>query len=435
MFSVVVFSNAKGGIPMDSFRTKKSWSKWGQRIVLVSGFILLLIVINAAASHFLDENKRIDLRDYVVDQVVLGDFVHDLRGIGTLVSEEISWVSAETDGRIARIVSLPGVDVSPDSLIIEMVNPDLETSLIEAQSELAGAQAARQTQLATLNNDLMSMKSELVKLESEYAEAVANHKVFLDLLQENAKPKHLVELAEIKKIGLKRRVDVDRDRYEAFEKSIVDQLAVFDEKIKIAETKVAQQERKRDSLRVVANKQGVLAQVLVEEGQQVSAGDILAKVVDPKKLKAMLKISEVQSPYLVVGQLATIDTHHGLVRGEITRIDPEVSNASITVEVKIADTLPPEARPDLSIIGTIEVNRIRDVLHVGRPTGAVSESEFSVFVVDSEAGIAQRKSIEIGAASIARIEVQGGLRETDLVILSDMTRFEGINRVEIHTER
>ena len=416
---------------MDSFRSKSAWSNWGQRIALMLGLVLLLFAINAAASHFLDEKRRIDLSDFVVDKVVRGDFVHDLRGIGTLVSEEVSWVSAETDGRIARIVSLPGVDVESDSLIIEMVNPDLETTVSEAESELAGARAALRTQQAILKNDLLKMKSDLVNLESEYAEAVANHEVFLDLLEENAKPKHLVELADIKKQGLKRRVDVDRDRFAAFEKSIADQLAVFDEKIKIAQTKVAQQKRKRDSLQVLASKAGVLAQVLVEEGQQVTAGDVLAKVVDPKKLKAMLKISEVQSPYLSVGQLAKIDTHHGLVSGEITRIDPEVLDASITVEVRITDKLPPESRPDLSIIGTIEVDRVHDVLHVGRPTGATSESNFSIFVVEQESNTAKRVSIRIGAASISRIEIEGGLKENDRVILSDMTRFEAVNRIEL----
>ena len=415
---------------MDTLRTTKS-TRWIRRSLFGAVLVVALVAANLGVSRFAVNLPTIDRRSVVIDTVTFGDFTHELRGVGKLSATDVIVVPAKTDGRVREVVLLPGVDVTADTILFRLDNPELRLALSDAKSALDGANAQLKSQRAILQNGLLKLQSERARLTSEAEQAHAELVVSKALAEKGAGSQHQVELNRIKALGLQRQSAVAEATYTVFEESIDDQLAVYVEQIKLATAKLEHAQFNIDSLTVPSGIHGVLAQVLVDVGQQVTSGEELAKVIDPAKLNALLKVSEVQVRFVKVGQVAVIDTYNGLVAGRVTRIDPEVLNGSMTVEVTLDEAPPEEARADLSVTGMITVKRVPDVLSVGRPAAAMPRSTIEVFKLSEDGKTALRTTAEVGIASANRIEIVGGLNEGDQIILTKLTRFGDALKIQI----
>lgn len=416
---------------MDFDRQKSKSSIWIRFLLLASLAVAVGWGANAFFRQFADGVPRLDRRTLVIETVKRGDMVHEIRGIGQLVSEEVTWVSAESAGHVTEIAILPGVTVDRSTIILKLRNLDLELSVTEADSAVQMAAATLRAERARLESLDLKMESELTALKGEFDQAQATYEITKSLFEQKAMSPHELQLNTIKMKSLKNRLEVDSQAHKGFQKSLDDQLAGFEEKLKQAQAKLEREQRKLESMVVRAQRDGVLAQLPVEVGQQVSGGDVLAKIVDPRQLKAVIRVPEVQANYITKGQLARIDTHHGIVVGHVTRIDPEVKDGSIAVDVSFADSVPSEARPDLSVVGMIEVARLTDVLFVGRPADATANESIDLYVFDPDADYFVRSPVEVGVASVNQIEIKAGLQEGDELILSDTAQFSDAKYIRL----
>lgn len=425
---------------MDLQRTGAAKSRWATRAVLLLFVIAAVYLGNGAIARFLPNKPTVDSELLVMDTVRRGEFVHEIRCVGQLVSTRQHEIPASTVARVQRIVALPGVDVQPDTLILELVNPELDVTILDAESKQSEAEATLITEKARFESQLIQLKSALSKLESEHAVAQSKFEIAQGLFKKNAFQGQQLKYREITARGLQQQRDLAAEAYQRYERSRDDHLAVFREKVSQAKNSLLHAKTLRKSLEVRAGIEGVLAQVPVTVGQQLDPGELLAKVVDPKKLKAELRVPEVEARYIKVGQTTKVDTRHGIITGIVTRVEPEVREGSVTIDVVFADDrLPDEARPDLSITGLIEVNRLSDVLFVGRPASALADANGSIFrceVADTKKRDskthARRTPVQFGIASANEIVVCEGLVEGDCVILSDLPEYQDVDELLIN---
>jgi len=401
-----------------------------------AGFVVLLIVGTLAGMNFALARMeltvpQVDRRSVIIDTVQRGSMTHEVRGIGNLEAEDVMWIPAVTDARIAEIPALPGVSVTADTVLLILRNPDLELTLQEAKSTVASSEAELRSKNAELQNSLLTLEAALVRLRTEHELANAAYMVSQALSDKGVTTAHELKLKRLEADGLKVRLDVESRRFEQFKDSLPDQVATFVSAVERAKASLKLQQSKVDALRVTAGINGVLEQVPVEVGQQVTAGEKLARVVNPTKLKAVVKVPEIQSRYVQVGQSVRIDTHHAWISGEVTRIDPGVQEGTVAVDVRILGPLPAEARPDLSIVGIVEITRLEDALFSGRPVAGSGESTMGLFRLDTDGRSAIRVPVDVGVASVSHMEIRNGLAEGDQVILSDMTRYDAVDRVNL----
>lgn len=394
-------------------------------VLLIGG---ALVGMNVALDRFELSTPQVDHRSVIIDTVRRGPMTHEVRGIGNLEAEEVMWIPAVTDARIADIPALPGVAVKADTVLLVLQNPDLQLALQEAESTLASTEAELRSKRAELQNQLLTLEAALVKLRTEHELANETYKVAQSLFEKEVTTPHELRLRQFEAEGLKTRLGVETRRFEQFRDSLPDQIATFESAVDRAKAGLRLQQSKVDGLRVTAGIDGVLEQVPVEVGQQVTAGEKLARVVNPRKLKAVVKVPEVQSRYVQIGQAVRIDTHHAWLSGEVTRIDPGVLEGTVAVDVRLLEKLPEEARPDLSIIGIIEITRLENVLFSGRPVSGAADSTVGMFRLDG-GGHAIRVPVDVGVASVSHMQIRNGLKEGDQIILSDMARYDSVDRV------
>lgn len=364
-------------------------------------------------------------------KVERGEMLRQVRGPGTLVPTEIRWLPAVTEGRVERKVLLPGATVEPESIILQLSNPQLEQRTQDAELGLRAAQASYIDRKVDLNRQLLTERAAQARLESEHAQAVLQSQADQRLYDEGLKPELEYQLSQLIAQELEKRLEIEKERLDAYEESIEAQLnsesARLEQARKLYELRVSE----REALEVRAGIRGVLQEVPVEVGQQVQPGTNLARVAQPDHLKAELRIAETQAKDIAFGQRSMIDTRNGVVEGKVTRIDPAVQNGSVTVDVELIGELPRGARPDLSVDGTIELERLVDVLYVGRPTYGQAESRISLFRLDAGENTATRVPVELGRTSVTTVEIRNGLAEGDEVILSDTSQWEDHDRVRL----
>ncbi|HEX6925967.1 MAG TPA: HlyD family efflux transporter periplasmic adaptor subunit [Longimicrobiaceae bacterium] len=366
-----------------------------------------------------------------LDTVQLGTFVREVRGPGTLVPEQIRYISAVTAGRVERVLVQPGTQVTPETELLTLSNPDVQLQLMEAQRQLATGEANLANLRATLENQRLSQEATVASAESQAREAERKAKAYRELAARGLYSQLEIQSLEDSAVELATRLEIEKKRLSFIEQSMAAQLAAQEAEIERLRGLVAFQQRYLESLRVTAGTRGVLRELPLQEGQWVNPGQQLAVVVQPGRLKAELRIPETQAKDVVVGQRASIDTRNGIVPGRVVRIDPAVVNGTVTVDVALEGELPRGARPDLSVDGTIEIERLQDVLFVGRPAYGQPESTIGVFRLDPDGEFARRVTVETGRASVNAIEIRSGLREGDVVILSDMSQWDGVERVKM----
>ena len=424
------FSPVSSG--MDIARPHIAKQKRRRRILFASGGVLALIVITVALSHLKPAVPSVDRSTVWVDTVKRGPMVREVRGLGTLVPEEIRWIPANTEGRVEKIVVRPGTQVKADTVILELSSPELEQAAHDAESKLKAAEAEFTTLQAKLQRDLLDQESNTARVHSEYQQA----RIESDMNEQLKKNGLVAELqyktSQVKAAELLNRDAIEEKRLNFARDSIEPQLA--SKQAEVDQVKAAAQLKldQVEALHVKAGMNGVLQQMPVDVGQRVKIGDNLARVADPTKLKAEIKIAETQAKDIQIGEKATIDTRNGVVTGHVTRVDPAVEQGTVKVDAQIDGELPRGARPDLTIDGTIELERLDDVIYVGRPAFGQENNTVSIFKLVSGSSEAVRTPVKLGRSSVNSIEIINGLQPGDQVILSDTSAWDAHERIRLN---
>jgi HlyD family secretion protein len=371
------------------------------------------------------------------DTVEHGTMIRQVRGPGTLVPQQMRWITAVTAGRIEQILSLPGTQVDAGEVIMYMSNPDVDMQLLQAQQQLSAARAALAQLRTNLRTQELTQRGTVATVRTQFLDAQRIYETNQRLFDENP---DLVARADLDRSQesmeeLRLRLEIEEDRLNVMEQSSGDQMAAQDEQIERLEELVQFNRERLQSMQVDVPVSGVLAplDIPLQEGQWVQSGQQLSRVVSlDGGLKAEIRITQTQAQDIVVGQNALIDTRTDTIQGTVTRIDPAVRNGTVTIDVSLPDDLPPSARPDLSVDGNVIIERLDDVTYVGRPTFGQANQQVSIFKLTPEGDFADRITIRLGASSVNDMQVLEGLQEGDIVILSDMSRWDGFDRVKIN---
>lgn len=368
-----------------------------------------------------------------VDTVKRGELVRQVRGLGTLVpvDEARRWVPASTQGRVERIILRPGVEVTPDTVILELSDPQVQQALTDAEQQLRAAEADYNSLKARLDAETLNQRAQAAIVRADYENARTEREMNEGLAKDGLVSNLILKQSVVRAESLATRDKIETDRLKVSEASALAQLQSAQALIDQRRSTFALRRQQVDQLRVRAGMTGVLEQVPVEVGQQVSPGTNLVRVADPTRLKAELRIAETQARDLTIGQIAAVDTRNGIIPGKVIRIDPAAVNGTVTVDVALEGELPRGARPDLSVDGTIELDRLNDVLYVGRPAFGQEQSTVGLFKLNPATGEATRAQVQLGRSSVNTIEVLGGLAEGDQVVLSDMSAWDQFERIRL----
>jgi len=369
------------------------------------------------------------------DTVEFGTMIRQVRGPGTLVPEQMRWITAVTAGRIEEILSLPGTEVGEGALVMRMSNPDVDMQLLQAQQQLSQARAALAQLRTNLETQELQQRGTVATVRTQFLDARRNYETNQRLFDENPDlvARADLERSEEQMAELELRLQMEQDRLAVMERTSGDQIAAQEEQIDRLADLVQFNRDRLESMQVRVPVGGVLAplDIPLQEGQWVQSGQNLTRVVVPGRLKAEIRITQTQAQDIVIGQTAMIDTRTDTIMGTVTRIDPAVRNGTVTIDVSLPPDLPPSARPDLSVDGNVIIERLDEVTHVGRPTFGQPDQRVSIFKLTSEGDYADRVTVQLGASSVNDIQVLDGLSKGDVVILSDMSRWDGFDRVRI----
>jgi HlyD family secretion protein len=359
--------------------------------------------------------------------------LRQVRGPGSLmpVQEAVRQIPAETEATVVRIRVLPGTQVQADSVLLEMSNSQVEQAAIDAQLQMKAAAAEYQSLRVRLDSDLMTQKAGAATVNADYSQAQRQADTDKALYDLGVISGLAYKSSKGKADELTTRNDLEGQRLAINKKAIETQLAQEQAKVDQARTLAALKQKQLDALRVRAGISGVLVDLPMQVGQHVQPGTMLAKVVQPEHLMAALKIAETQARDVQFGEPASIDTHNGIISGTVMRVDPAVQNGTVTVDVKLTGELPRGARPDLSVDGTIDLERLDNVLYVGRPAFGQENSTIGLFKLEADGKEAVRVPVKVGRESVNSIQIFEGLHEGDTVVLSDMSRWDKTDRIRL----
>jgi HlyD family secretion protein len=396
-----------------------------RRIVLAAAGVVALAVVTAGIYRLEPAALGVEKESVWVDTVKRGTMLREVRGPGTLVPEEIRWIAAANDGRVERIILKPGVEVKAGSVILELSNPELEQELLDAELRLREGESVLVTRQAQLESDILNQKAAVQAVEADWKAAKLQADADRQLSADKLIPEINLQRSLLREEQLGQRVEIEKERLEKAGESTTAQLA--SERARVEQLAALHRLRQKqfDNLRVRAGLDGVLQQVPVEVGQQVAAGTNLARVARPDTLKTELRIPETQAKDVAIGQKARIDNRNAVAEGRVARIDPAVQEGYVLVDVEFTGPPPSGARPDQSVDGTIEIERLDEVLFVGRPAYGQAQSTIQLFKLVDDGRRAVRTDVQIGRTSVNTVEILGGLQEGDRVILTDPSPWDG----------
>jgi HlyD family secretion protein len=416
---------------MDIARPDLAVKRKKRNIQLGIGAAVVLLSATWGLSQLKPAAPSVDRGTLFLDKVKRGEMVLQVRGLGTLVPEEVRWIPALTAGRVERIVALPGTVVKPDTVILELSNPDLEQQVLDAESQLREAEARLIEARSNIERSRLDQQSAAARVDSESRQARLQADADAELAAQGLVASLNAKKSKAAAEELESRARIEQERMRLSNASIEAQIAVpkstVEQRLGTARMRRAQ----REGLKVRAGIAGVLQSVPVEVGQQVSPGTNLARVVEPTRLKAVIRVAETQANNLVVGLLCEIDTRNGIVKGKVSRIDPAAQSGTVAVDVSLEGELPKGSRPDLTVDGTIELARLTDTLYVGRPAQGAGESTITLFRVDPVTGEAHRVRVQLGRASVNSVQILDGLSVGDEVILSDASAWDAFDRIRL----
>jgi HlyD family secretion protein len=416
---------------MDIARPSNARKKRIRQALYVGGGLLVVALVSVGLSRLRPAAPTVEAGTVWRDSVKRGPMLRQVRGLGTLVPEDIRWIPATTQARVEKIILRPGTTVTPDSVILELSNPQLEQELQDAQLKLESAEASLANLRVQVQNDLLSQRATAATAEADFSRAKMQSEMYESLAKDKLIPELQRRQAELDAQQLGVRNEIAKEQLASRSDSGRAQLAVQQSSVDQASALLQLKQRQRNELKVRAGIPGILQQVEVQEGQQVAPGANLVRIANPSRLKAEIKIAETQAKDIQIGQRAEVDTRNGVVRGRVIRIDPSVQNGTRTVDVSLEGELPKGAVPDLSVDGNIELERLSEVLFMGRPAFGQEESVITVFKVDPDGSTANRVQVKLGKSSVNSIEVLSGLSVGDSVILSDMSQWDGFDRVRL----
>ena len=413
----------------DTKPKKRKRSIWiGVGIAAVAGLTFFVRSLDPAA-------PSVEAAIIWQDTVQQGTLVRQIRGPGTLVPEQARLITAVTNGRVERIELLPGAEVAAGDVILRMSNPDVDMQLLQAQTQLSQAQGQLLTLQSNLRTQELQQEGAVATMRSQLSQARREYETNRQLYERNPESVARSELERTQEAveELETRLDLEERRLEVMRESQSDQIEAQRLQVSRLQEQVAFNQDRLASLVVQAPNAGLLSplETPLQEGQYVLSGQQLARIVVPGRLKAEIRIPQTQAQEIVVGQTALVDTRSDTIEGRVSRIDPAVRQGTVTIDVSLPNDLPPSARPDLSVDGNVIIDRLEDVIYVGRPTFGQANSRVSLFKLTQDGEYAERVTVMLGASSVNEIEIREGLQPGDVVILSDMSRYDGSDRVRI----
>jgi HlyD family secretion protein len=393
-------------------------------LVAVGGITVGLTKLKPAA-------PTLDRSTAVIDTVKRGQFTRQVRGNGTLVPQLTRWVPAPAEGRLEKILVEPGVEVTTETVIFELTNPQMEQQAIDADFQMKAAQADLENLRVRLESDGMTQQSAIATINADYSQAKMQLETDEVLGKQGLVPLILLKVARVRVQDLANRLKVEQERLAISRKATKAQMNSQQARIQQLSALAELRKSQVDALKVRAGTNGVLQQVSVQVGQQMTPGFNMARVADPASLKAELRIGETQIKDVKIGQPVEVDTRNGIIQARVSRIDPAAREGTFVVDAELIGPLPPSARPDLSVDGTIELERLENVLHMGRPAFGQGEQTVGMFKLSADGQEATRTQVTLGRNSVSTIEVVSGLREGDQVILSDTSAWDNYNEIRV----
>ena len=418
---------------MDIARPEFKQQKRRRQIVWLIAGSMLFVGVAIGVSRLKPAAPTVERSTVWTDTVKRGSMLRQVRGLGSLIpSQEFTrQIPAETDATVIRIRVLPGSEVKSDTVLLEMSNPQVEQTSLDAQLQLKAAEAAYQSLRVRLDSELMNQKAGAATVTQDYSQAKLQAETDKALYDLGVISGLTYKASKGKSDELTTRHDLEGQRLTIAEKAIIAQMAEQQARVDQMRTLAQLRQRQMEDLKVRAGIDGVLVDLPLQVGQRVAPGAMLARVIQPNHLIAELKIAETQARDVQIGEPASVDTHNGVVSGTVMRVDPAVQSGTVTVDVKLTGELPKGARPDLSVDGTIDLEHLDNVLSVGRPATGQENSTISLFKLDPDGKGAVRVPVKVGRASVNSIQVVEGLREGDTVILSDMSRSDNTDRIRL----
>lgn len=416
---------------MDIIREQKP--KRNKRIIQATIGIVVLVLITWGLKSLKPAAPSVDRATVWTDTVQFGTMVRAVRGNGTLVPEQMRYITAVTAGRVEQRYLLPGIEIDSSTVILRLSNPDVEVQLLQSQQQLSQAEAQLITLRSGLETQRLTQEGTVAQMLTQSLDANRVYGQNQRLFERNPDLVAKAELERSQELAqeLETRLGLERERLQVLASSVEEQIAAQRTQVGRLQAIVQFNAVRLASLEVTAGVSGVLAELPVQEGEWVQAGGSLARVVQPGRLRAEVRIPQTQAQDISVGQRAYIDTRNDTIIGTVSRIDPAVQNASVLIDVALPDSLPRSARPDLSIDGTVEIERLEDVIYVGRPAFGNANSRVGIFKLVEDGNYAERVSVQLGASSVNEIQVLEGLQPGDVVILSPMDQWDGYDRVRL----
>jgi len=418
---------------MDIARPEFKVQKRRRQTMIVAAVGLVLAAASIGVYRLKPAAPTVERATVWTDAVKRGPMLRQVRGPGSLVpsQEAVRQIPAETEATVVRIHMLPGSQVTAGTILLEMSNPQTEQAAVDAQLQLKAAEAEYQSLRVKLESDLMNQKAGAATVHADDSQAQRQAQTDKALYELGVISGLAYKSSKDKADELTTRNDLETQRLTANQRAIESQMAQQQAKVDQMRTLAALKQKQLDALKVRAGIDGVLVDLPLQVGQHVLPGTMLAKVVEPDHLMATLKIAETQARDVQIGEPSSVDTHNGVIAGTVMRVDPAVQNGTVTVDVKLTGELPKGARPDLSVDGTIDLERLDNVLYVGRPAFGQENSTISLFKLNPDGQGALRVPVKMGRASVNSIQVIEGLHEGDTVILSDMSRWDNTDRIRL----
>lgn len=411
---------------------KRDQPKNYKKMILIGAGVVGVLAATVALMRLKPAAPTVEASTIYRDTVEQGEMVLEVRGPGTLVPEDIRWITAVTAGRVEKKYLEPGVAVEVNTVLLELTNPDVEIQTLNADRSLTESESQLVQLRTNLNSNRLTQASSLAQLQSEWRDAKRRAESGAELLKQGLIIPLDQQQAQERADALGKRVEFEAERLKIATETINEQIRVQEEQVQRLRSITAFQHGLKASMVVRAGANGVLQEIPLQVGQYAQAGMTLAKVVpSPQRLKAVLRIPETQAKDVAIGQKASIDLRNALAPGHVSRIDPASINGTVTVDVVLDGVPPAGARPDLSVDGVIEIARMSNVLFTGRPPYGQSDATIGIFKLVENGKYAERVSIRLGRTSVNSVEIKEGLAKGDVVILSDMSRWDNVNRVRI----
>jgi HlyD family secretion protein len=416
---------------MDIARPSNARKKRIRQIIYGAVGLAAVALVTVGLSRLKPAAPTVERAVVFPDTVKRGPMVRQVRGLGTLTPEDIRWIPATTQGRVEQIILRPGTAVKAGDVVLILSNPQLEQQLQDAQLKLEGAEAGLANTKVSLQNDLLTQRAASANIEADYNKAKMQAQMNEALAKDQLVSELVLKQSQVDADSLGVRNQISKDQLASKTDSAKSLMAVQQSLVDQARAFLRLTQQQRDELKVRAGIDGMLQLVPVEVGQQVAPGTNLARVANPSRLKAEIKIAETQAKDIQLGQKAEVDTRNGVVEGRVARIDPSVQNGTRTVDVTLTGVLPKGAVPDLSVDGTIELERLADVLSMGRPAFGQDQSVVGLFKLTEDGVTAERVQVKLGKSSVNTIEILSGLKVGDQVILSDMSAYDAYDRIRL----